>query len=107
MDINSLKLQAASTALTKILQAKHFSICDIDSIAKLMGCATGNEAYKILNTLHCVHYSDMPSELRQNIPNLIKMALGCELPSIQQEAQNFPEKKQENKSFIGLLRGGK
>jgi|SRR5882724_5043130 len=82
-----LAQQAIATALNKMLRQSYFDICTLDKCADLMGIALkGNPDYKILSTLHCVHYAEMPTDLRLSIPMLIKDCLGIQIiPVVRQE----------------------
>lgn len=70
-----LKLMAAQAALTKLVSGGHFSICTIDTIAKMLGVKPEREAYQILHTLHCVDYNQMAPALLNELPNLIARVL--------------------------------
>lgn len=70
-----LKVMAAHAALTKLVSSGHFSICTIDTIAKMLGVVPEREAYQILHTLHCVDYNQMPAALLSELPNLIARVL--------------------------------
>lgn len=74
--MEDLKKLAAMTALNKLMRDGHFSICTLDSVAKMMNVVTGGESYAILRSIHCVDYADMPQELREAIPQLISDVLG-------------------------------
>jgi hypothetical protein len=66
------------TALNNMLKGSHFSICTIDSILKIINVHPNRNAYDMLHALHCVHYKDMPVELRKILPNLIRECLCLE-----------------------------
>ena len=78
MDNNSLKQLSVTTALNEMMKKGHFDICCIDKVARLLMVDPKGEAYDILSPLHCINFSDMPSELREEIPRLIKDCLGVE-----------------------------
>jgi hypothetical protein len=66
-------------ALDKMFKARHFSICDLDSI---MLIAHGHSsrickppAYTLLHALHCVDYAAMSTEVRDSIPALVRECL--------------------------------
>jgi len=64
-------------ALDKMLnQESHFSICTVDKLAKIIGsnCSSHPE-YKFLNSLHCVHYSEMSADLKAKLPEMIMNVL--------------------------------
>ncbi len=73
MDTNQL---AAQSALRKMFDQGHFSICTIDTILKALNRIAEPAAHNTLSMLHCVSYRDMPPELREKLPDLIKRALG-------------------------------
>ena len=66
---------AARTAINTMLKDAHFSICTIDKVLKLMHIHPDSRSYNILSTLHCINYKDMPQELREQIPALIRVFL--------------------------------
>lgn len=74
-DLEETRIQAAVTAMNKMLRSSYFDICTVDSVAKMLGIETKRDSYNILRTLHCVHYNEMPIELRNKIPMLIADAL--------------------------------
>lgn len=63
------------TTLTKLLNGRHFSICDLDKILDIVGGRQSGEAYKLLHALHCVDYTAMNQELRNRIPALVNECL--------------------------------
>lgn len=67
---------ACETALRDMIAKGHFSICTIDKILKISGSVPDKRSYEILSALHCVNYSDMPAGLVQELPELIRSALG-------------------------------
>lgn len=70
-----LKQQAAIAALNKMMSQGHFSICTVDTIAKMLGITPDPEAYAVLRTLHCVDYTAMPRALYARLPDIIQTAL--------------------------------
>jgi hypothetical protein len=58
-------------SLTKLFKERFFSICQLDSVIKLVGSRKAGDAYNMLCSLHCVDYSEMPAELRNRIPALV------------------------------------
>jgi hypothetical protein len=73
--MDDLKQQAAIAALNKMMSQGHFSICTIDTIAKMLGITPEPESYAVLRTLHCVDYTAMPRDLYASLPNIIQTAL--------------------------------
>lgn len=62
-------------AVQKLFEERHFSVCDLDKVIKLVGARQGGEAYKLLSALHCVDYAKMDPELRARIPKLVNECL--------------------------------
>lgn len=74
--MEDLKKMAALTALNNMMAGGHFSICTVDSVAKMLNVQCRCEAYSILTTVHCLDFAKMPAELRNAIPGLIQECLG-------------------------------
>lgn len=83
--LQELKNQAALTALNKMLRGRHFDICTVRDVGEMLGVNPRCEEYKILQTLHCIDYSEMPSDLRDSIPMLVMKCLG-QAPAYQFES---------------------
>ena len=73
---DTIKQQVALTALNAMMAERHFSICTIDNIAKMLGGHVDGEAYNVLRPLHCIAWSAMPPEVREAVPGLIQACLG-------------------------------
>ena len=67
--LTDFQQRAAAVALVKMLSGKHFSICDLDKLADLLGrrSSCGGPDYKALQNLHCVDFSDMGPELTHQV----------------------------------------
>lgn len=59
------KKTALQLALKKMFTEPHFNICTIDSCLKLTGSIPSPEIYKIMRSVHCVNFMDMPEDFRQ------------------------------------------
>ena len=70
-------IEIVNLALDKMLNREsHFSICTVDKLAKTLGVnCEMHPDYKYLNTLHCVHYSEMSTDLRSRLPEMIMAVL--------------------------------
>jgi hypothetical protein len=73
--MDNLQEMAAVAVLNKMFKQGHFSIYTIDRIAEMTKVPVDGEAYRILSTLHFVEFADMPTELREVIPRLIRECL--------------------------------
>jgi len=76
--MSHLQVQIAKTAIEHMLGKKHFDICAIDKVGKLLRLRPEGLAYDMLSALHCVDYADMPVDVRTAIPGLIRDAFGGE-----------------------------
>lgn len=65
----SFEKAVVETALKELFNGRHFSICDLEKIGRIVGSNPSRHPdYKYLHALHCVNYSDMPEEVRSEIP---------------------------------------
>lgn len=62
-------------AAKKMLESRHFSICDLDKICEIVGARQSGDAYTLLRALHCIDYNAMDQELRNRIPLLVNEVL--------------------------------
>jgi hypothetical protein len=84
-------MSIALTAVAKMLKSNYFSICTVDSVCKLIGAKANGAAYDMLNTLHCVNYADMPPQVREGIPALMR--------------EVFSQAKIEDNAIEGIFKG--
>lgn len=77
--MDKFQQEAVSLALDKMFnQSSHFSICVIDKLAKNLGVnCESHPDYKVLNTLHCVHYTEMSAEMKAELPNKVMNVLSA------------------------------
>lgn len=108
--MDDLKQLAAMTALNEMLARGSFSICTIDTVAKMLGIDPHGEAYDLLRPLHCIDYSKMPRPLRDAIPDLIRQCLGVEtiyrFETLQGQVIDVTP-TQKRGGFMRLLGGGR
>ena len=67
-----LKMSIALTAVAKMLKSRYFDVCTVDKVCKLIGANANGAAYDMLHTLHCIDYADMPQQVREGIPALMR-----------------------------------
>lgn len=59
-----------------LLVSPHFSIIDVDNLARLLGREIGGRDYDALRALHCVKWGDMPPPLRTEVRAKVVELLG-------------------------------
>lgn len=64
-DLTEFQQRAAALALVKMLNGKHFSVSDLDAVAKTIGreAQMAGKDYAALRGLHCVDWADMGPDL--------------------------------------------
>lgn len=65
----------AVTALNRMFEGDHFSICTVRDVAAMLRVIPDDDAMRQLKPLHCVNWCQMPRELRKQVPLLIQRAL--------------------------------
>lgn len=63
--LTEFQQRACAVAVVKMLNGKHFSICDLDALAVTMDrkAFMAGKDYSALRGLHCVDWADMGPEL--------------------------------------------
>ena len=64
-ELTEFQQRACAVGVVKMLNGKHFSITDLDALAKTMGreSALAGKDYAALRAVHCVDWADMGAEL--------------------------------------------
>ena len=64
-DLTEFQQRAAALAVVKMLNGKHFSVSDLDAVAKTIGreAQMAGKDYAALRGLHCVDWADMGPDL--------------------------------------------
>jgi hypothetical protein len=65
--LTDFQAQCAAAGVLKLLNARHFSICDLDALAKLIDVQLGGADYNALRAVHCIDYADMSTALRLQV----------------------------------------
>lgn len=65
------KNMAVALALKKMFEDSHFSICTVDQLCKVTGTRIDADVYNSLHLLHCVHWNQMPREMRQAVYKIL------------------------------------
>lgn len=71
MELTEWQKLIAAQGLKKLFQSKHFSICDLDSIANTLGVQGGGRLHEELRVLHCIDYNDMHPAIREQLPQKV------------------------------------
>lgn len=101
-NLTEFQAQAAGIALHNLLYKGHFSICDLDKIAKLIGKEIGGKDYEALSVMHCVNWGDMPEHLKQQAREKIVGLLGIQPPPIEAEKPDVPQPQPEARGGLRL-----
>lgn len=80
--------------LKTLFEGSFFDICKVREICEVLHVDRDTEAYRLLQTLHCVKYTKMLPELRNALPQLVKEALNpppvrCEAAEEALKGMNF------------------
>ena len=90
----------AVRASRKMISDGHISICAINECLKTLGtCSQHAQSYQILNTLHCVKFSDMDPQLRAALPKLLQDVFHGTFSE-----DDFKDKQEVPKSFFQRLK---
>lgn len=63
--LSKLDKKALQIGLKAMFKNRHFSICDYNKLCDLANVVPNPDSYKALSALHCVHWTDMCSEVQQ------------------------------------------
>lgn len=73
--MNHIQILAMATSVKVMLDKGWMDICVIDQILRMAGTIPNKRDYDTLRLLHCVSFKDMPPELQESLPSLIKSVL--------------------------------
>jgi hypothetical protein len=65
--MDNFQKEVVLTAMRKMFQGLHFSICTVDNCLKITGAIPTKKDYDALSALHCVTWSEMSPQLRQTV----------------------------------------
>ena len=86
-----LKMSIALSAVSNMLKSNYFDVCTVDKICKLIGASANGPAYDMLHALHCIHYTEMPRDVREGIPALMR--------------ELFSQAKIDDEAIKGIFKG--
>lgn len=70
--MSDIKHQIAALALNKMMRSAFFDICAVNEAAEVLGANPRlSDNYASLRALHCVHWNQMPREIRELVPQMI------------------------------------
>jgi hypothetical protein len=109
-DMTEFQQRAVAVATIKMLSGKHFSICDLDAIAKTMGVEQqlAGRDYQALRALHCIDWADMGRDLTRQVREKCLELLGLPPAVIdvaihdRSEAQPAPASQPSGRGLFGL-----
>lgn len=95
---------AAQASLIHMIKGGWVDICTINKVKESLGTIGDRQAYNTLSMLHCVRFDEMSPELRHEIPQLIRMAIGTH--TIDLEVQSVPvESPKHTRSLLAIITG--
>lgn len=65
--MDPFKAEAVRLGLRKMFKGSYFDICTVKACADAAGVTIPGELKESLHAMHCVHWSDMTSEMRQEV----------------------------------------
>lgn len=100
-----LKQATVITALNAMVRRGYLDICTIDKCAEILSIQLrGFEPYRLLSALHCVHFAEMPTQVRNEIPFLIGQCLRFDVfPVFTEPKREQPETEPKRGFWYRLL----
>ena len=78
--MDEFKKEVIITALKKMFKSSYFDICTIDKCLRISNIIPSANNYDCLSALHCIHWKDMSSGLRQEVfDKVIEMFQGRQI----------------------------
>ena len=65
--MDNFQKQTITIALREMFEGSHFSICTVDQCLKIANVVPPAKEHDALAALHCVHWSKMPADFRQQV----------------------------------------
>jgi len=65
-------MSIALTAVRKMLKGRYLDITTVRSVCEVIGANANGAAFDMLSALHCINYADMPRDVREGIPALMR-----------------------------------
>ncbi len=98
-EMTEFQQRAAAAAVMKMLQGKHFSICDLQAVAKTMGREQqlAGRDYAALQSLHCIDWADMGADLARMTREKCLEILGLPAQTVDM-AKEVPSEPPEEKA---------
>lgn len=90
--LTEFQQRACAAGIVKMLSKKHFSICDLDALAKTMGRENrlAGKDYAALRAVHCVDWEDMGPELAGMVREKCFELLGLPTNIVDSECRREP-----------------
>lgn len=69
--LTEFQIAAAEVSARELFEGKHFSICELDKLIKLVGCIPDQKDYQALQCLHCIDWAAMSPRLRAMVTETV------------------------------------
>jgi hypothetical protein len=108
--MNEFEKQSVVVALKKMFTGGYFSICTIETCAKVIGCHIPSDIHNTLHALHCVNWSDMTPPFREEVKQKVLSALSTPILDLStidvyfSAIEQIEDTKTEKKRLFGLLK---
>lgn len=103
-NMTEFQQRAASAAVMKMLQGRHFNVCDLQAVAKTMGreqMLSGRD-YAALQSLHCIDWADMGPDLARMTREKCLELLGLPVQTVNMANEVRSKPNAENVRRPGL-----
>lgn len=106
-DLSDFQERALAVGVAKLLTGNHFSICDLDTLLKVVGKPAGGRDYEALRALHCVDWRTMgeplAAQVREKCLELLGLPPQC-INVVAEVVQDAKPSAHAHAKSSGLLR---
>lgn len=82
--MDDFKANAIAIGIRELFTSRSFSICQFNKLEEIMGARVSADLRKQLELLHCVDYSEMPPDFRQQLYRKVAESLGVpDVPDVE------------------------
>ena len=103
-EMTEFQQRAAAAAVMKMLQGRHFNICDLQAVAKTMGREQNlaGRDYAALQSLHCIDWAGMGKDLARMTREKCLEILGLPAQTVEMAKEATSDKPSEKAQRLSL-----